>query len=121
MDIADSRGTDKVVTKEDIKTGLRAVGLCEGDTVFVHFSLSCFGYVEGGADTVIDSLPEPVGTEVTVVMPAFTRTSFHDNHRITLDPDNTPSETARITEVFGRPSQVRRNTHICHSVVATGR
>jgi len=44
------------VSKEDIKAGLRKLGLKKGDIVGVHSSLSSFGYVEGGADAVIDSL-----------------------------------------------------------------
>jgi aminoglycoside 3-N-acetyltransferase len=43
-----------VVTQEEIKQGLRKLGLRRGDVVGVHSSLSSFGYVEGGADAVIE-------------------------------------------------------------------
>jgi aminoglycoside 3-N-acetyltransferase len=46
------------VTKEDIKKGLIKLGLKKGDIIGVHSSLSRFGYVIGGADTVIDALLE---------------------------------------------------------------
>ena len=60
-----------VVTKEDIKKGLNAVGLKEGDVVFVHSSLSAFGYVIGGADTIIDALLETVGNSGTCASSAI--------------------------------------------------
>ncbi len=56
------------VTKEDIKVGLMKLGLNRGDTVGVHSSLSSFGYVEGGADAVIDALLETVGESGNVVV-----------------------------------------------------
>jgi len=39
--------------------------------VVVHSSLSSFGYVEGGADAVIDALEEVITPEGTLVMPTF--------------------------------------------------
>jgi hypothetical protein len=56
------------VRKEDIKAGLTRLGLKKGDTVGVHSSLSSFGYVDGGADAVIDALLETVGPRGNVVM-----------------------------------------------------
>ena len=44
------------IDKERIIKDLKDLGLKEGDTVIVHSSLSSLGYVEGGADTVIDAL-----------------------------------------------------------------
>ena len=46
------------VTKEDIEVGLCELGLRKGNLVVVHSSLSAFGYVEGGTDTVIYALLE---------------------------------------------------------------
>ncbi|RJS85340.1 aminoglycoside N(3)-acetyltransferase [Candidatus Bathyarchaeota archaeon] len=110
------------VTKDDIMAGLRRVGLREGDVVFVHSSLSSFGYVVGGADTVIDALLETVGPDGTVVMPAFTWTLFHDKEKVTFDVANTPvkNEVGTIPEVFRRRKGVIRSIHICHSVTALG-
>jgi aminoglycoside N3'-acetyltransferase len=44
------------VCKDDVKAGLLWLGLQKGCTVGAHCSLSSFGYVEGGADVVIDAL-----------------------------------------------------------------
>ncbi len=61
-----------VVTKSDMVAGLRSVGLSRGQHVIVHSSLSRFGRVEGGAETVIAALKEIITPEGTVVMPTFT-------------------------------------------------
>ena len=53
------------VTKHDIISAVRNVGLKEGSTVMVHTSLSRIGYVCGGAQTVIEALIEVVGHEGT--------------------------------------------------------
>jgi len=97
MDLETRKRVKPHVTKEDIKRGLRNLGLKRGDVVVVHSSLSSFGYVEGGADAVIDALIETVGNEGTVVMP-----TFHDGklYRPPKDPVTTPSRLGRITEVF---------------------
>ena len=44
------------VTLDDLIEGLRRVGVQPGDTVLCHSSLSKFGYVQGGAETVVESL-----------------------------------------------------------------
>lgn len=108
------------VTKEAIKQGVEAVGVAAGDTVFVHSSLSAFGHVDGGADTVIDALLEVLGDTGTLVMPTFTWSRFHDADAAVFDVVNTPSETGRITEVFRHRDGVKRGIHLCHSVAAVG-
>lgn len=44
------------MVNERLARDLIALGLCPTDTVLVHSSLSALGRVEGGADTVIDTL-----------------------------------------------------------------
>ena len=56
------------MTKANIKTGLTSLGLKNGGTVGVHSSLSSFGHVEGGAETVIDALLETAGHQGNIVM-----------------------------------------------------
>jgi len=106
----------------DILAGLREVGLSEGDVVLVHSSLSAFGYVEGGADAVIDALLEAVGDAGTVVVPTFTWGPFHDAEGVTLDLRETSckDEVGIIPETFRLRDEARRSTHICHSVAAIG-
>lgn len=57
--------------QETIEDGLRALGLTRGMAVEVHSSLSRFGWVVGGAKTVIAALMNVVGEEGTLVMSAY--------------------------------------------------
>ncbi len=58
-----------VITRQQIIDQLRANGITEGMTLMVHSSLRAFGYVCGGAQTVVDALLEVVGYEGTIVVP----------------------------------------------------
>ena len=53
------------MNKDDLITAFRVIGLREGMTLEVHSSLSSFGQVEGGADSVIDALQKDL-TRYTV-------------------------------------------------------
>ena len=110
------------VNKEVIQRGLEEVGLSAGDVVLVHSSLSAFGYVESGADTVIEALLETIGPEGTVVVPTFTWGPFHAAEKVVLDLVNTPvkDEVGIIPETFRKRPEAKRSTHICHSVAAIG-
>ncbi|MCC6445573.1 MAG: AAC(3) family N-acetyltransferase [Armatimonadetes bacterium] len=95
------------VSRQDIEQGLESVGLTQGDIVLAHSSLSAFGYVEGGADAVIDALLSVVGPEGTVVMPTF----VWDAPDRVFDVANTPSAVGRIAEVFRKKEGAVRSRH----------
>lgn len=59
------------MNKAELVAGLRKIGLQEGMTLEVHSSLSSFGFVEGGADTVIDALMACVTERGSIFMPAL--------------------------------------------------
>jgi len=115
--------TDKPhVDKQQIEDGLAKVGLTAGDVVLVHSSLSALGYVEGGADTVIDALLETVGPTGTVVLPTFNWREFHEADVAVLDLVNSSvkEEVGIIPETFRKRPEAIRGHHICHSVAAIG-
>lgn len=60
-----------VVTKSDIESGLCKLGVKAGMAVEVHCSLHSFGYVDGGAKTLIEALMQIVGNDGAIVMPSF--------------------------------------------------
>lgn len=60
-----------MITKQDIVRGLLDLGLKSGDEIEVHSSLSSFGYVDGGANTVISALKDVVGENGSIFMPAL--------------------------------------------------
>ena len=60
-----------MVTKEMLKSALIDLGIEKGMILEVHSSLSSFGELEGGAETVIDVLKEIVTEEGSIFMPAL--------------------------------------------------
>lgn len=61
----------EIVTKNELVQYFQSLGIHQGDVLEVHSSLSSFGQVEGGADTVIDALITSVGDEGNIFMPAL--------------------------------------------------
>jgi aminoglycoside 3-N-acetyltransferase len=122
------------VRKEAIKAGLAKLGLKKGDTVGVHSSLSSFGYVDGGADAVIDALLETVGPRGNVVMSTHSANLSDDQRTpemialgvswlfriLPYDPENTPVTTGIIPETFRKRKGVIRGLHPNLSVAAAG-
>lgn len=125
---------EPAVREEDIKAGLRKLGLKKGDTVGVHSSLSSFGNVEGGADALIDALLETVGEQGNVVMSTHSANLSEDKRTpeekaigvswllkiLPYDPDTTPVRTGIIPEIFRKRKGVIRGHHPSNSVAALG-
>ena len=59
-------------TTESLYKDLRALGISQGDVLMVHSSLSSLGEVFGRQEAVVRALLKAVGSEGTIVMPAFT-------------------------------------------------
>jgi aminoglycoside 3-N-acetyltransferase len=104
------------VTRTDLVAGLREIGIETGALLQVHSSLSRLGYVEGGAETVVDALLEAVGSEGTVMVPTFN----HGGADI-FDPRTTPSTNGAVTEALRRRPEARRSLHPTHPYAAIGK
>jgi aminoglycoside 3-N-acetyltransferase len=110
-----------IVTKEDIVTGLNNLGLKAGDTALVHSSLSRFGLVTGGVDTVIDALLQAVAPDGTVMVPTLTGSEklCVENPPV-FDVKESPCWTGKIPETFRKRIAAVRSLHPTHSVSAIG-
>lgn len=114
-------GHRPVVTRSEIVKGLRELGIEKGDQVLVHSSLSSFGYVEGGAASVIEALLEAVGTGGTVLAPTLTgKPSDGPDCPPCFDVRSSPAWTGRIPETMRNWPGAVRSLHPTHSVVALG-
>lgn len=98
---------------------LRALGLEEGDVVLVHSSLSALGYVEGGADAVIDTLLAAIGPDGTLLMPSHSKPFSHPESYV-FSLRGTRTHVGRIPETLRTRAGVVRSIHPTHSVSATG-
>ena len=106
------------LTQEGVKSALEQAGLEKGEVVLGHFALSRFGYIEGGAEGLIETLMAILGPEGTLVMPTFT---FSWIGRRPYDPRTTPSRVGAVTDRFWRRPGVLRSTHPTHSFAAIGK
>ena len=104
---------------EKMASDLRALGIKSDDTVLVHSSMKSLGYVEGGPDTVIDTLMH-VLSEGTLLLPALSfKTVRPETPEFSVK--DTPSCVGLISETFRKREGVYRSVHPSHSVCAIGK
>lgn len=106
------------MVNEKMAQDLRNLGIQSNDVILMHSSLSSLGYVEGGADTVIDTLMS-VLSEGTLLIPALSwELSRMDNPVFSVK--DTPSCVGTISETFRKRPGVIRSMHPTHSVCGMG-
>ena len=105
--------------RAQITEALQTLGVQPGHIVFVHSSLRSIGYVEDGADAVVDAFLDLLGPAGTLVVPAFTFSHGGKSNPV-FDPIQDPSEMGRISEVARTRPGARRSCHLLHSVAALG-
>lgn len=108
-----------IVTKQDIIEALERLRIEAGDIVLVHSSLKSMGYVEGGAEAVIEAFLDILTLEGTLVMPTLVQKDFANAYK-TWDI-NKPSDTGYITEVFRKYPGSIRSDQATHPVSAKGK
>jgi len=97
--------------------GLWQLGLRTGDKVMVHASLSSFGLVEGGAQTVIEAILTVIGPCGTLMMPHFFSPSYEGPFDYRNPPPTTCGVVPRLLRTW--PGAVL-SLHPSHPVVAVG-
>lgn len=95
------------------------LGLQKDDIILMHSSLSSLGYVEGGADTVIDTLLT-VLNEGTLMIPALSYATVNAENPV-FSVSGTPSCVGAISETFRVRAGVIRSLHPTHSVCGFGK
>ena len=118
MDLETRRRRCAHVTLDDLIEGFRRVGVHQGDTIFCHSSLSKFGYVEGGAETVVDALLAAVGPTGTVASAAGQPSADLGPNPV-FDVLNTPSRRGIISEAIRRRA-TGRSHHLVDSISSLG-
>lgn len=129
----------KIVLKQDILDALKKVGVCKGQTIMVHTSLSSMGFVCGGAQIVIEALLESVGADGTVMMPTQSWKNLDPTAGVhweepeawwqmirdnwpAYNKDITPTNTmGAVAEMFRKWPGTLRSDHPARSVAANGK
>lgn len=129
----------KIVLKQDILAALKEAGVCKGQTIMVHTSLSSLGFVCGGAQPVIEALLESVGADGTIMMPTQTWKNLDPTAGVhweepeawwqmirdnwpAYNKDITPTNTmGAVAEMFRKWPGTLRSDHPARSVAANGK
>lgn len=106
-------------TKQNLLDHLNQLGIDRNGTLLVHSSMKSIGHVEGGAETVLDTLSEYMENGL-LVLPTHTWSYIKaDNPRFYVD--ESPSCVGLLTELFRKRPGVVRSWHPTHSVGALGK
>ncbi|NYE09006.1 aminoglycoside 3-N-acetyltransferase [Bacillus niacini] len=106
--------------KKLISKQLKELGVAKGDVIFVHSSLSSFGYVPGGERTIIESLYQAVGETGTLLFPSLSYEIVTPENPY-FDVVRTPSNVGKIPEYFRKHIAVKRSLNPTHSVSGMGK
>lgn len=127
-----------VIGAKEITQGLARLGVQEGEVILVHCSLSSFGYVAGGEQSVLQALRDAVGVFGTIVMPTqswqLCDPDFLDDSRLSptdrvalrrslppFDEVMTPTRTmGSVAELFRLLPDAHRSPHPHRSFSAAG-
>ncbi|MCX7755434.1 MAG: DUF4910 domain-containing protein [Anaerolineales bacterium] len=111
-----------MLTRSLLIEEFRALGVAEGDTLFVHSAYSTLsrapGGVEGGPQTVIEALLDILGPEGTLIMPTF---NYDFLRGVPWDMRTTPSQMGILTELVRTDPRAKRMFHPIYSMAAIGR
>ena len=117
------------VTQAAIVQGLAQLGIEPVCHVMVHASLSKFGHVEGGAQTVVDALREVTGQGGAAIVPSFCNAIREDYYPLRqcgpecpkgLCTSREPGHTGKIGETVREQPDSLRSCHPSFSWVGVG-
>ncbi|XOV84166.1 MAG: aminoglycoside N(3)-acetyltransferase [bacterium] len=130
----------QIITLPTITDGFATLGVSAGSTLMVHCSMSSFGRIHGGAQTIVEALTKTVGDSGTIVMPTLTNGRFDPSEwgnpsapeehwdRIRFEtpafhPQKTPCDhtMSAVYELFRTWPDASRTNHPHSSVAAWGR
>lgn len=105
--------------KKTLADAVRALGVQKDSVIIVHSSLKSFGYMEGGAEAVVDAFMEVV-TEGTLIFPSFNHGAPYDKGEV-FDIRNTPTTNGAIPDAFWRRPGVKRSMNPTHAFAVYGK
>ena len=115
----------KEINKNSIIEDLLKLDVREGDHLGIGMSFKSMGYVEGGAESLLNALIEAVGCGGTIMMPSYTSffpLSKIDSGKIDyiFDYRTTRGTTGFIPELLRKRKESLRSKHPTNSVTAIG-
>lgn len=115
------------ITKDDFKEAIRKLGIEKGDLLMVHSALAALGPSAMVPAEINDILLEAVGSEGTLLMPAFTNpyiyfegASFRDSKYRPAEKGMPANTGSLVNQLMTRPECVR-DRHTTHAVAGIGK
>lgn len=107
-----------MLTKDNILSILECNGFKKSDTVMIHSSLKSIGEIEGGVNTLIETLKEYF-SDGLIIFPTHTWLFMKEDNQI-LDLEEANSCVGALTNIALK-SGFKRSFHPTHSVCAYGK
>lgn len=112
----------KELSEKDLLESLLAIGIKEGDTLFIHTDTSIFGKLalpeqEGLLSSFVETFKKAVGENGTIIIPTF---SFSWGKGETFDVRESRSTVGSFSEFFRLQPEVKRSLQPMHSVAVWG-
>jgi aminoglycoside 3-N-acetyltransferase len=104
-----------VITRDQVGTAIRSLGVRPGELLIVHSSYKSLGRVDGGPAAVAQALTDAVSPGGSVFVPTFN----YGND--VYDPATAPSYDGLITEHFRKLPGAVRSLHPTHPMAGIGR
>lgn len=111
----------KKYSAKDVVDAMRKLGLKPGSLVCIHSSMKEFYNYQGTAKELIDAILDAIGSEGTLMMPAFPRKDLIKKPNYVFDIKNDPTGAGFLAETFRQYPGVKRSINVQHSVCAIGR
>lgn len=107
-----------MVTKIELIKEIKEMNIKPNDTLLIHSSLKSLGFVEGGANTVVEAFKEVINNGL-LIFPTHTWGIIREDEQI-FDNINTNSNVGAITNAARISKGFLRSNHPTHSVCAYG-
>jgi len=106
---------------QEIVSIMKKLGMKEGSIVCIHSSMMQFYNYLGTAEELIDEILKTIGTDGTLIMPAFPPKPPVSYDEYLFDPKTAKTAAGFLAETFRRYKGVIRSNNVHHSVCAIGR
>jgi len=121
--LSDALSTGNSIPLSTLAKQLEEMGIVKGDSLLVHASLRSMGFIEEGANTVLEALLKAVGESGNLLMPSSPVVSLQLDYvksKPVFDSKATPSAMGAISENFRKLVGVKRSLHPTEPVCAFG-
>ncbi len=121
--LSDALSSGKSIPLSVLSIQLEEMGIKIGDSLLVHASLRSMGFIEEGANTVVEALLNAVGESGNLLMPSSPVVGLQLDYvksKPVFDSKTTPSGMGTISENFRKLNGVKRSLHPTEPVCAYG-